>query len=144
MPAIAAQYAQRPLDALNFFLADVRDGLGPYLAIYLLTEQKWNEASIGVVMSIAGLVGIAAQTPAGALIDASKAKRGLVIAAATVVTMACLMLPLFPQFWLVGAIHAVAGASGAMFAPAVAAITLGIVGPKAFAARITKADVRPL
>ena len=77
-------------------------------------------------------------------IDASKAKRGLVIAAATVVTMACLMLPLFPQLWLVGAIHAVAGASGAMFAPAVAAITRGIVGPKAFAARITKADVRPL
>ena len=27
---------KRPLDALNFFLADVRDGLGPYLAIYLL------------------------------------------------------------------------------------------------------------
>ena len=74
-------------------------------------------------------------------IDASKAKRGLVMAAATVVTMACLTLPLFPQ---VGAIHAVAGASGAMFAPAVAAITLGIDGPKAFAARITKADVRPL
>jgi MFS family permease len=135
VPAIAAQYAQRPLDALNFFLADVRDGLGPYLAIYLLTE-KWNEASIGVVMSIAGLAGIAAQTPAGALIDASKAKRGLVIAAATVVTMACLMLPLFPQFWLVGATQAVAGAFGAMFAPAVAAITLGIVGPRAFAARI--------
>ena len=38
---------------LNFFLADVRDGLGPYLAIYLLTEQKWDEASIGIVMSVA-------------------------------------------------------------------------------------------
>ena len=39
VPAIAAQDAQRPLDALNFFLADVRDGLGPYLAIYLLTMR---------------------------------------------------------------------------------------------------------
>ena len=29
----------RALDALNFFLADVRDGLGPYLAIYLPTER---------------------------------------------------------------------------------------------------------
>lgn len=37
---------ERALDALNFFLADVRDGLGPYLAIYLLTERKWDEASI--------------------------------------------------------------------------------------------------
>ena len=45
--------AGRALDAANFFLADVRDGLGPYLAIYLLTEQKWDEASIGLVMSIA-------------------------------------------------------------------------------------------
>src|SRR5258707_1114278 len=35
---------RRPLDALNFFLVDVRDGLGPYLAIYLLTVQKWDEA----------------------------------------------------------------------------------------------------
>ena len=40
--------ARRPLDALNFFLADVRDGLGPYLAIYLLTIQHWDEASIGL------------------------------------------------------------------------------------------------
>lgn len=136
MSTIAAEQAQRPLDALNFFLADVRDGLGPYLAIYLLTEQKWNEASIGVVMSIAGLAGIAAQTPAGALIDVSKAKRGLVIAAAIAVTLACLVLPLVPQFWLVAATQALAGTAAAIFAPAIAAITLGIVGPKAFAARI--------
>ena len=45
--------ANRALDAANFFLADVRDGLGPYLAIYLLTVQKWDEAGIGIVMSIA-------------------------------------------------------------------------------------------
>lgn len=136
MSTIAAQQAQRPLDALNFFLADVRDGLGPYLAIYLLTEQKWNEASIGLVMSIAGLAGIAAQTPAGALIDVSTVKRGVVVAAAVMVTLACLVLPLVPQFWLVAATQAIAGASASIFAPAIAAIALGIVGPRAFAARI--------
>jgi hypothetical protein len=52
---------RRPLDALNFFLADVRGGLGPYLAIYLLVERGWNEASIGVVMSIATAAEIVAQ-----------------------------------------------------------------------------------
>src|ERR1700743_1706601 len=67
--------AHAALHAANFFLADVRDGLGPYLAIYLLTEQKWDEAHIGIVMSIATIAGIAAQTPAGALVDATKAKR---------------------------------------------------------------------
>jgi MFS family permease len=124
------------LDALNFFLADVRDGLGPYLAIYLLTEQKWDQASIGVVMSVAALAGIIAQTPAGALIDRSTAKRGLMIAAAIVVTLACLTLPFIAGFEWVAATQAVAGAAGAVFAPAVAAVTLGIVGPKAFAKRI--------
>ncbi len=48
------------LDALNFFLADVRDGLGPYLAIYLLTVQKWDEASIGIFMSVGAIAGIVA------------------------------------------------------------------------------------
>jgi MFS family permease len=126
----------RSLDALNFFLADVRDGLGPYLAIYLLTEQKWDQARIGVVMSVAALAGIVAQTPAGALIDRSKAKRGLMVAAAMVVTSACLALPLLHRFELVAATQALAAAAGAIFAPAVAAVTLGIVGPRAFTGRI--------
>jgi MFS family permease len=126
----------RSLDALNFFLADVRDGLGPYLAIYLLTEQKWDQARIGVVMSVAALAGIIAQTPAGALIDRSKAKRGLMVAAAMVVTSACLALPLLHRFELVAATQALAAAAGAIFAPAVAAVTLGIVGPRAFTGRI--------
>ena len=113
----------------------MRDGLGPYLAIYLLTEQKWDEASIGVVMSVAALAGIVAQTPAGALIDRSTAKRALMVAAAILVTLACLTLPLIQRFELVAATQAVAAAAGAIFAPAVAAVTLGIVGPKAFARR---------
>jgi MFS family permease len=126
----------RALDALNFFLADVRDGLGPYLAIYLLTEQKWDQGSIGLVMSVAALAGIAAQTPAGALIDRTRAKRALMVAAAIAVTAACLALPLIHSFELVAATQSLAAAAASIFAPAVAAVTLGIVGPKAFAARI--------
>src|SRR5882757_5084188 len=89
---------ERALDWLNFFLADVRDGLGPYLAIYLLTVQKWDEASIGFVMTIGGIAAIVAQTPAGAWIDKSHAKRLLVTSAAIIVTGASLLLPLFPNF----------------------------------------------
>ena len=126
---------ERALDALNFFLADVRDGLGPYLAIYLLTEQKWDEASIGVVMSVAALAGIAAQTPAGALIDRSTAKRALMVTAAILVTLSCIALPMVHRFELVAATQAIAAAAGAIFAPAIAAVTLGIVGPRAFARR---------
>lgn len=134
MPAV--ETTKHPLDALNFFLADVRDGLGPYLAIYLLTVQKWDEASIGAVMSVAAIAGILAQTPAGALIDKTTAKRAAVIIAAIIVTIGSVLLPLYPGFLFVATTQALTGIAAAIFAPALAAITLGIVGPQAFARRI--------
>ncbi|WP_420847278.1 MFS transporter [Methylobacterium organophilum] len=135
-----SQKSLRGLDALNFFLADVRDGLGPYLAIYLLAvrgpEQGWNEATIGLVITISGIVGLIAQTPAGALIDRTRHKRAIVIAAAVAVTLSCLALPFVSNFFLVAATQSLAGIAGAIFPPALAAITLGVVGPKMFSKRI--------
>jgi MFS family permease len=128
--------AGRALDAANFFLADVRDGLGPYLAIYLLTEQKWDEAHIGLVMSAATIAGILAQTPAGAFVDTTRAKRLLMTGAAVVVTLASLLLPLFPSFWPVAISQGIAHAAGVVFPPAIAAVSLGVVGHQAFTARI--------
>ncbi len=124
------------LDAANFFLADVRQGLGPYLAIYLLTEQRWDEARIGIVMSVATIAGIIAQTPAGALVDATRAKRLAMVAAALIVTVSSLLLPLFPSFWPVAISQGIANAAEVIFPPALAAISLGIVGHRAFTARI--------
>ena len=56
----------RALDLLNFLLADVRDGLGPYLSIYLLLAHRWDQGSIGFVMAVGGIGAIVAQAPAGA------------------------------------------------------------------------------
>lgn len=135
-----SQRSLRGLDALNFFLADVRDGLGPYLAVYLIAmrgpTQGWNEATTGLVMTIAGIAGLIAQTPAGALVDRSHHKRAIVIAGALAVTISCLALPFISSFFLVTVTQSVAGIAGAIFPPAIAAITLGVVGPKLFAKRI--------
>ena len=128
--------AGRALDAGNFFLADVRDALGPYLAVYLLTERQWDAASIGVVMSIATIAGILAQTPAGALVDATKAKRAVMVAAAVLVTAASLLVPWLSSFWPIALSQATAHAAGVVFGPALAAVTLGIFGHKAFTKRI--------
>jgi MFS family permease len=98
--------------------------------------QKWDEASIGLVMSIATLAGLLAQTPAGALIDVARAKRAVVVIAALLVTCASLSLPWLPTFWWVAASQATAHSAAAVFAPAIAAITLGMVGHAAFARRI--------
>ncbi|MDF0517936.1 MFS transporter [Bradyrhizobium yuanmingense] len=131
-----ARQAGRALDAANFFLADVRDGLGPYLAVYLLTEQHWDEARIGLVMSIATIAGIVAQTPAGALVDATRAKRLVMVTAAVMVTVASLSLPLFPGFLPVTISQGLAQAAAVVFPPAIAAVSLGIFGHAAFTRRI--------
>lgn len=128
--------ATRPLDAVNFFLADVRDGLGPYLAIYLLSVHHWDEASIGIVMAIAGIAGILAQTPAGVLVDNANAKRTLLIGAAVIVTAASLIVPFVTSTYAVAAVQSLSAIAGAVFPPAIAAITLGIVGPRVFAVRM--------
>ncbi len=131
----SGQAVERPLDALNFFLADVQTGLGPYLAVYLLTVRQWDEARIGIVMSIAGVAGIVAQTPAGAIVDVLRAKRTLIVLAALAVTLLSIALSVAGGFWPVATIQAGVGVCGAVFGPAVAAISLGIVGHRQFARR---------
>lgn len=123
------------LDALNFFLADVRDGLGPYLAIYLLAVHHWEPASIGWVMTLAGLAALLTQTPAGVLIDRIKGKRAAVVIGALLVTVSCVVLPFVSGFTVVAVTQAVSAASASIFAPAIAAISLGMTGPKAFTRR---------
>jgi hypothetical protein len=69
------------LDALNFLLADVRGALGPYLNVFLVTGEHWSQEEVGVVTALAGLLGLALQTPIGGLIDATRWKRWLLVAA---------------------------------------------------------------
>ena len=125
----------RALDALNFFLSDVRDGLGPYLAVYLLAVHRWDQAETGLVLSMAGIAGLVAQTPAGALVDALRAKRALIAVAAIMVAGVCLVIPVFPGFWPVAAAQVASGAASAVFPPAIAAVTLGLFGHAAFTRR---------
>jgi MFS family permease len=126
----------RALDLLNFFLADVRDGLGPYLSIYLLLTHHWDQASIGLVMGIGGIAAIAAQTPVGAMVDRTTAKRALIVVGAVTVTAGTLAIPLFPRFFAISLLQALTGIAGSVFAPALAAITLGLVGTRSFSRRI--------
>jgi MFS family permease len=116
-----------------------------YLAIYLLTERQWAEDQIGFVMTIATVCGLIVQTPAGALTDASHAKRAIIVAAAVVVTGTSILLPFMSSFVLVAGSQAAADAAAAFFGPAIAAITLGIMGPRTFTRRIgaTRASIMP-
>jgi MFS family permease len=120
------------LGGLNFFMADVRDGLGPFLGVYL-QARDWSPAEIGTVMTIGGLAGMAATTPAGLLMDNTHAKRAVMVAAALAVVVASLALLFFPSFVFTAATQVVSGTAGAVIPAAIAAITLGIVKQRGYA-----------
>ncbi len=126
----------RALDWLNFLLADVQSGLGPFLAIFLITSRHWNAADIGIVMTISGVATLVAQTPAGALIDATRLKRLAIMLAALVIAVAAFVVTAAPSFGIVAGAQVLLGASAAIFPPATAAIALGVVGHKLFTHRM--------
>ena len=117
----------RALDALNAVLADVRDGLGPYLAIYLATK-RWDPSRIGLAMSAMGIASVIAQTPAGALIDQSRRKRSWMIAAALLVALGAVAMVRVPTLPVILGAQATIGVASAIFPPAIAAVSLGLVG----------------
>lgn len=117
----------KALGAVNFFLADVRDGLGPFLGIFLI-GQGWSTATIGIVMTVGGIAGMLATTPLGALADASKAKRFMVAFCALLVIVASLAILFIPTIAFVTASQIATGIAGAAIGPALAGLTLGLVG----------------
>ncbi|MGH3852280.1 MAG: MFS transporter [Pseudonocardiaceae bacterium] len=123
------------LDGLNFFLADVQSGLGPFLGIYLLTVPGWNPAGIGLVLTVGGIVGLFVQTPIGALIDRTRRKRTLIIIAAGLTSVGAFMITITPSYAVITTAQVVTGMAGAVFPPAIAAIALGLVGVRNYTYR---------
>ena len=133
-PAPSAE-SLRGLDWFIFFLADVQTGFGPFVAVYL-TTQKWTQVEIGTVLSIGGVVALIGQMPGGAIIDAARSER--LVAALAIATIGCSALayaawPIFPVVAAAAALHA---AASCVLGPAIAAISLGLVGPLAISERL--------
>ncbi len=130
-PERPSRQTLRALDAVNFLLADVQTGVGPFLAIYL-AAHGWNEARVGLALMLGGIAGIIAQTPAGGLVDSVRSKRALIAGAVGAVGVGALALGLFPSFWPVMAAQILIGSTSSVFIPAICAVSLGLVGHQAF------------
>ncbi len=123
--------ALRGLDWLNFFLADVQTGVGPFLAIYL-AGYGWNEQRVGIALTVGGIAGILTQTPAGALVDRFRSKRSLIAAGIIALAVGSLLIALLPNYWSVMSAQVLIGGTSSIFGPAICAVSLGIVGHKLF------------
>jgi predicted MFS family arabinose efflux permease len=128
----------RGLDGLNFLLADVRDGLGPYLAVFLKAEQHWQPGAIGIAMAASSVAAALCQIPAGLLVDGLQFKRLLVAVSGLLVAAGCLLIAFHPQLAAVVAAQVMLGAASAIIPPALAALSLGLVGHRRLDARISR------
>ena len=123
----------RPLLGVNFFAGDVVAGLGPYLAIYLLSAYHWKPGGIGLALAVGSITTVLVQTPAGAIIDATRYKRAiLALCAAGIGVATALVVITDDPPWIVYSAQIMIGVASSFLAPAIAAVTLGLVGQKYF------------
>jgi predicted MFS family arabinose efflux permease len=125
----------RGLDWFIFFVADVQTGFGPFVSVYL-TGQKWTQVDIGLVLSVGGLVALAGQIPGGALVDFARSERlvaGIAVAAIAVSALGYAAWPIWPIVMSAAVLHA---AASCVLGPAIAAISLGLVGHAAVGERL--------
>lgn len=133
-PLAPSQRSLRGLDWFIFFVADVQTGFGPFVSVYL-TTQRWTQVDIGLVQSAAGFVSLIGQMPGGALVDAARSERfvaGVSIVAICVSALSYAVLPIFPMVLAGSILHALASC---VLGPAIAAISLGLVGHAAIGER---------
>jgi MFS family permease len=123
------------LDWLNFFLAALLTGFGPFVAGYL-ADRGWTPASIGFVLTASGLAGLISQIPAGEIIDFVSSRRALIGVSTAAVTVALLIFAIRPDFPSVLTASMLQGMAGSLLGPAVAAVSLGLVGHDALAERL--------
>jgi MFS family permease len=130
-----ADFNPRSLDAINFLLADARGAIGPYLNVYLVTERGWSQSALGVVTLVSGIAALVLQTPIGAAIDRTRRKRGAIVLALAVMAVGAIIIFFRSDFWPVLIASGMISVVGDVFAPAVAALTLGLIGRRGLARR---------
>ncbi|AMV19173.1 MFS transporter [Planctomyces sp. SH-PL14] len=130
------RWSDRALDVTAFFLADVADGLGPFLVIDLTSRRGWSSSEAGLALAMLLVGTVATQTLVGLWIDSTRRKRLAVAAAALVVALASVSLYSAGSRTAVYSLQILTGVTVAVIPPALAAISLGLVGREQLASRL--------
>jgi MFS family permease len=115
------------LEATNFFLADVQTGLGPFFAAYL-AGAGWEPGRVGMALTVGGIVTVALQAPAGALVDQLRSKRRILVIGSAILALGAVLLIVTAAPWAVYTSQVLIGGAGPFLGPTLAAVTMGIVG----------------
>ena len=113
------------LDWLNFFVANVQTGFGPFIAAYL-ASQAWTQGQIGLALSIGTLTTVVVQMPAGAMVDAVRDKRRLATFAVAAIAGCALVLAALPERLPVLVAEVLHGVASCLLGPVIAALSLSV------------------
>jgi MFS family permease len=127
--------SSRALDAVNFLIAGLLAGFGPFIALFL-ADQAWSAANVGYVLSAGSIVALLSQLPGGELLDAIRSKQLLLAAGVLMVGLSAIIVAVWPDFGPVLVAEILLGITGGFLGPAIAAISLGLVGHAALAERL--------
>jgi MFS family permease len=127
--------SRRSLDWFAFFVANLQAGFGPFVSVYL-TSERWTQTDIGLVLTIGGIAGLLLQIPGGAAVDATQAKRSVAAWSVLLVGISALALALSPAFAVILFAWLLHAAASCTLTPALAAISLGLVGHGGMAKRL--------
>jgi MFS family permease len=127
----SASHRLWPLLALNFFMADMQSGIGPFLGVFLL-GRGWDSRLIGTAMTFGNVAGVLITIPIGGLIDTTNFKRAWVIVPGICVVVGSALILVSQDFWVVAGSQIATAIAGAAIVPAVTGITLGIVRQRGF------------
>lgn len=134
-PVRATIGSLRGLDWLNFFVANVQTGFGPFLAVYL-TAQGWTQTHIGLLLTVSGAMGLAGQMPGGALVDWARSPQPLARFAIIAIAASAVLIALQPNFAAVLGAQVLHVGASCVLGPAIAALSLGLVGHAALGERL--------
>jgi MFS family permease len=123
------------LDGINFFLSGMQSGFGPFVAV-LLADEHWTQQNIGFVLSLGGFAGLLSQLPGGELLDTIRSKRFLIALGGIMVAVSAFAIALWPTRPVVFGALVLQGLTGGLLGPAIAAVSLGLVGHSALAERL--------
>src|SRR3954470_8463132 len=116
-----------------FCIADIRGGLGSYLSTWLAGVAGWGPLAIGTLNMAATTVQVFCSGPAGMLVALlGRPRLMLVLACCAILGGSLAVLP-SESFWPVLTSQVVVFLGGTIATPALTALTLGIVGKRAFA-----------
>ncbi|WP_114911294.1 MFS transporter [Acidibrevibacterium fodinaquatile] len=126
------------LDLMLFFLADVRDGLSPFFAMFLGSVRHWSPGAVGLAFALSNIASAVSQVPAGVLVDGTTRKRLMFAISGAMVALGVLLIALVPGKAAVFTASVILGIALAVFHPITIGLSLGIVGRRGLAARVSR------